>query len=102
MPEETETPEVPEHRAVDGFFSTEEAPFPHACETPSDCTGDTIPDAGNPCCNNPRSLRRHSRAYWQWIHAWHAAECEEFHCPPTPSPSMPNPCSVEGIGVNQC
>lgn len=112
---ETETPETlevhetsaTETRLVDGFFSAEGAPDPHACETAADCMGDTIPDADNPCCNNPRSLRPYSRAYRQWIGEWRAAECEDVQCPPPPNPMMPPSCSfemqcVEGTCADQC
>lgn len=103
----SEVPATTAPRVVDGFFSGEGAPDPRACQTPSDCIGDTIPDPENPCCNNPRSLRPYSRAYRQWIGEWRAAECEEVQCPPPPSPAMPVPCNfemqcIEGTCANQC
>ncbi|MEM9072275.1 MAG: hypothetical protein AAGE52_27455 [Myxococcota bacterium] len=79
----------------DGFFMTADAPAPLACAVDSDCHGDTIPDATNPCCNDPRSLRAYSRAYKTWIQEWRGEHCESVTCPPPPLPSIPPDCRFE-------
>jgi hypothetical protein len=87
--------------AVDGFFMAEGAPPPRACTRDSDCVGDTIPDLDQPCCQNPRSLQPHARAYKRWLSGWRAEHCADTTCPPPPPPAMPPTCAFEVVCADQ-
>jgi hypothetical protein len=100
-------PPEPEMPPVDGFFMAEGAPPPRGCASASDCLGDTIPDVDNPCCQNPRTLEPHARAYRSWVFAWRKDHCASVTCPPPPAPSEPPECAfevdcVQGQCVDAC
>jgi hypothetical protein len=91
----------------DGFFMAEGAPQPRACKVASDCTGDTIPDVDNPCCNNPHTLEPYAFAYRDWVNDWRKDRCDSVVCPPPPNPSRPPDCAfdvdcVAGSCVDAC
>lgn len=93
--------------AKDGFFMAKGAPDPRACTVADDCTGNTIPDLDNPCCQDPSTLEPYARAYWTWINEWRRDHCEAVTCPPPPAPSMPPDCAfepdcVDGVCVDTC
>jgi hypothetical protein len=81
--------------AEDGFFMAEGAPSPRACGVAADCLGDTIPDLGNPCCQDPRSLEPYAWAYRNWLNGWRTEHCESVTCPPPPPPSEPPACAFD-------
>lgn len=104
-----DTPEPPEPVMAphDGFFMAEGAPLPRACKVASDCTGDTIPDVDNPCCQNPRTLEPYALAYRDWLNGWRKDRCESVVCPPPPNPSQPPDCAfdvdcIDGGCVDAC
>ena len=104
---EPQTPVQQEAHLRDGMFSAEGAPPPRACESASDCLGDTVPDPSNPCCNGPYSLDAYSRDYRSWVATWRSAHCDDVQCPPPPPPSPPPDCAfelqcVEGVCANGC
>ncbi len=79
---------------IDGFYRTVSSPDPLACETASDCVGDTVADASG-CCNDPYSIRAHSKAYRQWVSELRKRACVDVTCPPPPLPSRPLECNFE-------
>ena len=94
-------------RTQDGFFVTDDAPSPRACEADADCIGDTTLGA-NGCCVEPTSLRAFSRKYHAWAGARRSAPmCAGVECPPPPSPDRPADCyfqvsCVDKRCVNAC
>lgn len=89
------------------WFVPTGSPPPQACSVAEDCLGDTIPDAEQPCCNDPRSLRAYARAYRDAVGQWRTEHCEDVTCPPPPAPDMPPDCNfemrcVEGQCANTC
>jgi hypothetical protein len=83
-------------RMENGFFMAEGAPDPLACTTPDECTGDTVSAEGG-CCNDPYSLRAHSKSYAAWLYRWRTEDdrCSVVECPPPPNPSEPPDCAFE-------
>lgn len=96
-PENQPEPEtLPEPAATkDGFFMAEGAPDPSACKVAADCHGNTIPDPNNPCCQDPRTLEPHARAYSTWLSSWRRDNCASVTCPPPPPPAEPPACAFE-------
>jgi hypothetical protein len=91
---------------VDGFFVTRDAPPPATCETASDCIGGTIPDRTG-CCQDPRQVVPHSRAYRDWVTRMREVHCEGVTCPPPPAPARPDDClfemqCVDALCANGC
>jgi len=99
----TQQTESAAHATQDGFFVAPGAPAPRSCNADEECVGDTIPDATNPCCNDPRSLRAYGREYKRWVNGWREANCDGVTCPPPPSPSIPPDCAFQvRCERNQC
>lgn len=86
----TPHPEVPSP----AFFLAEGAPDPTACAVDADCIGDTVPTVDG-CCNEPRRLLPHARAYREWVRRWRVEHCAEATCPPPPNPYRPPECAFE-------
>lgn len=104
----SEEPSAAADGTVDGrWFVPAGSPPPQACEAPEDCMGDTIPDAAQPCCNDPYSLSAYAIAYRDAINAWRQSHCADVTCPPPPAPTPPPDCAfemrcVEGQCANAC
>jgi|GEM_PF-2594721 len=92
-------------KVSNGFLMLPGSPPPQACSRASDCVGDTLP-AANGCCQDPRRIVPHSRAYKRFIHHWRtskqqslagpgAVPCKGVTCPIAPPPSRPKRCLFE-------
>ncbi len=80
---------------VEGFFVTDDAPDPQACEVDADCIGDTTLGP-NGCCVEPTTIKAHSKKYHAWAGSRRTAPaCENVQCPPPPNPAQPAACSFQ-------